>query len=173
MKSQTRSVTLSAALIALTIVFLYLAVILPSGRMAFVAVSSLFVIAGVIELGLGPAVLVFISSSILGALILPDKTAIIVYALFFGYYPIIKSLAEKQRSKVLQWVIKLAVFNAAFTVVWFLFKTILFDSKYLETRLVLVYPAINLVFIIFDIGLTRLISYYIVRIAKVLRKNKQ
>lgn len=173
MKSKTRNITLSAVLIALNVVFLYLAVILPSGRMGFVAVSSLFVVAGVIELGISPAVLVFVSCSILGALILPDKTAVIVYALFFGYYPIVKSLAERSRSKVLTWVVKLAVFNAAFTALWFLFKTILFDSKYLETSLLLIYPAINLVFIIFDIGLTRLISFYIVRISKILRKNKQ
>lgn len=173
MNKKTRNVTLSAVLIALNLVFLYLAVILPTGRMAFVAVSSLFVVAGVIELGIGPAVLVYISCSILSALILPDKTAVIVYALFFGYYPIVKSLAERQRQKVLQWVIKLIVFNASFTVVWFLFKTLLFDSKYLETSLFLIYPAVNLVFIIFDVGLTRLISLYIVRIAKILRKNKQ
>lgn len=173
MKNRTRNLTLSAVLVALNVVFLYLAVIFPTGRMGFVAVSSLFVVAGVIEMGLGPAILVFIGCSILSALILPDKTAVIVYVLFFGYYPVVKSLAERMRSKVLSWAIKLAVFNAAFTCMWFLFKSLLFDSKYLELNLLLIYPAVNLIFVVFDIGLSRLISFYIVRISRILRKNKQ
>lgn len=173
MNSKTRSITLSAVLIALNVMFLYLAAIMPSGRMGFIALSSLLVIAGVVELGLGSAVLVFIGAAVISALILPEKTAVIVYALFFGYYPIIKSLAERHRSKVVMWLLKLAVFNTAFSVIWFLFSKILFDTTYLELSLFVIYPAVNLVFIIFDIGLTRLIGFYVVRISKNIKKNNR
>lgn len=172
MKGRTRTITLSALLTALTVVFLYLGSVLPTVRFAFSAASSLFAVAAVIESGLGAAVFVFICSSVLGALIVPEKTPILIYALFFGYYPIIKSLAERLRSAVLNWTIKVGVFNAALTTVWFLFRSIFFSAAFLETSSILIYAGGNLAFVLFDIGMTRLISIYIVRISKQIRKSK-
>ncbi len=93
--------------------------------------------------------------------------------MFFGYYPIIKSLAERVRPVILNWVIKLAVFEAAFSVIWFLFKSLIFDSRYLETHIIVIYLAGTAAFIVFDIGLTRLIGFYIHRISKNIRKNNR
>lgn len=173
MQNKTRKITLSAVFTALTVVFLYFANIIPTARLAFAAVSSLFAVATVIEAGLLSAVFVFIGSSIIGALLLPEKTAVLIFVLFFGYYPVIKSIAEKLRTSVLKWLVKLLVFEAAFSVIWFLFKSLIFDAAYLETNIILVYLAGSIAFVLFDIGLTRLISFYIVRISKNMRKNNQ
>lgn len=173
MLRRTRTITLSAVFTALTVVFLYIGNILPTGRLALVAVASLFAVAAVIEAGIVSAVFVFVGSSIIGALILPEKTAVLIYILFFGYYPVIKSIAEKLRSALLKWIVKLIVFEAAFSVIWFLFKSIIFDDSFFTTSIVLVYFAGSAAFILFDIGLTRLIGFYIVRISKNIRKNNR
>lgn len=173
MDKRTRIITLAAVLTALTVVFLYLANMLPTVRLGLAAAASLFAIAAVIEGGVVSSVFVFIGSSVISALLLPDKTAVLVYVLFFGYYPIIKSLAERIRSVVLCWAVKLAVFELSLTAIWFLFKNLVFNAKYLETNLILIYLAGTAAFVVFDIGLTRLISFYIQRISKNIRKNKQ
>ncbi len=166
-------ITLAAVFTALSVVFLYLANLIPTVRLGFAAAASLFAIAAVIETGLVAAAFVFVGSSILGALLLPDKTAVLIYVLFFGYYPIIKSLAERIRPVILNWVIKIAVFEAAFSVIWFLFKNLIFDSRYLETHIIVIYLTGTAAFVVFDIGLTRLIGFYIQRISKNIRKNNR
>ncbi|SHH50386.1 hypothetical protein SAMN02745823_00102 [Sporobacter termitidis DSM 10068] len=158
---------------AFAVALLYLASILPAERMGIVAVSSLFGIAAVIEAGIPAGVFVFLGGSLIGWLLVPYKPVILLYALFLGYYPVVKSLAEKLKNKVLQWAVKLAVFNLAFTALWFLFSALVFGPAILKLGTGLVYPVGNLVFILYDIGLTRLIGVYIVRISKNLRKNKE
>ena len=171
MSKKTRRITLTAVFTALTLVFLYLASILPTVRLGFTAAASLFAVAAVIEAGIVSAFFVFIGSSIIGALLLPDKTAVIIYVLFFGYYPVIKSLAEKSRSMLLNWALKLAVFEAAFTLTWFLFRSLIFNVKVLWMPVIVVYLIGASAFLVFDIGLTRLIGFYIIRISKNTRRD--
>jgi hypothetical protein len=128
--------------------------------------------ASVIEQGLSPLLLFLLAAHHRCAFI-AGKTAVLQYVMFFGYYPIIKSLAERVRPVILNWVIKLAVFEAAFSVIWFLFKSLIFDSRYLETHIIVIYLAGTAAFIVFDIGLTRLIGFYIHRISKNIRKNNR
>lgn len=166
-------ITLSALSIALTTVFLYLATVLPTVRVGLVAIASLLTVAAVVETGIVPSILVFTGASLLGLLILPDKVTVLIYALFLGYYPIVKSLAERIKRPVIQWAIKLVAFNAAFAVIWFVFRTLVFSTTLLEANAYLTYLAANLAFVLFDIGLTRLIGFYIVRISKYLNKNNR
>ncbi len=173
MDRKVRTITLSAVLTALTVSFLYLANILPAGRLGIIALASLFATAAVIESGIGAAVFVFFGSGILSALILPDKTTALLFALFFGYYPIIKSLAEKIRKAVFSFAVKIAVFNVSLTIVWFIFRKLLFEAQILETNVFIIYALGNIAFILFDIGLTKLIGLYIARISKNLKKDRK
>ncbi len=56
---------------------------------------------------------VYAVTAVLSILLAGDKEAAIIYATFFGYYPIIKAFIESVKSRALTWVIKFAVFNAA------------------------------------------------------------
>jgi hypothetical protein len=173
MNKGTRIITLAALFTALSVVMLYLANLLPTVQLGFAAAASLFAVAAVIETGLVSAIFVFIGSAVIGTLLLPDKTALLVYVLFFGYYPVIKSIAERIRSLVLSWALKLAVFEAAFSLIWFLFRSLVFSGRILDVNGVVVYLAGTLAFLAFDIGLTRLIGFYIGRISKNIKKNNQ
>jgi hypothetical protein len=171
MDKRTRIITISAALTALTVLFLYLASVFPTGQLAIIAIASLFGVAAVIEAGMRTAVIVFVGCSLLGLLIVPDKPLLLLYILFFGHYPIIKSLFEKAKSRILEWALKLVVFNAALSVIWLFFKSLIFEAKYLGFNTILVYIAANFIFVLYDIGLSRLIGFYIDRISKHLWKK--
>ena len=159
--------TLPALFSALAAGSLYIASLWPTGQPGLAAVASLFVAAAVIETGLGSGLSVFIVSSALGMLIVPDRTAPLLFVLFFGYYPLVKSLSERLRGAVRPWILKLAVFNAALTVAWFLLTELVagFLGDF-TPGLWLIYLAGNIVFVVFDYGYTKLIWFYINRVSK-------
>lgn len=157
---------------ALTVVFLYLASVFPTGQLGFVAVASLFTIAVVIEAGIKHAALVYISCAVLAFLLIPLKGAALLYTLFFGYYPIVKSFAERLKKPLWSWIVKEAVFVAALTVVWFLFRTLIFSGRYLELSPLIVYIGGVAVFTLYDIGLSRLIGYYIYKISPKIKRKR-
>ena len=173
MRRTTRSLVIAALMTALSVVMLYIASLLPFEQLGIIALSSLFGIAAVIETGLSGGVLVFIGSAIIGALIIPSKPMIHYYVLFFGYYPVVKSLAEKIKYPILKWSVKLAVFNGALSALWFLFSSLIFNQSLIKLGVNIIYLAGNAVFIAYDLGLSRLISFYIIRISKNIRKNSR
>ena len=168
MKSKTRMITLCAMFTALTVIFMYIGTVFPTGRIGFMAVASLFSAAAVIHFGVLPSVYIFAVSSVIGFLILPDKSPLMFYIFFFGYYPAVKSAAERINKHAAGWGVKLAVFNAALTVMFVFFKELLMLS-FLEKLsggllAAAVYLIFNAVFVLYDIGLSRLIGFYIIRI---------
>ena len=152
---------------ALAVVFLYLAAILPTGRYGLVAAASLFGVAAVIETGLSGGVFVYLGASLLGFLLVPDKLDLMLFVLFFGYYPVLKSLAERMENRVLSWGVKLAVMNAALTVIRVFFASLIFDYAAMAGSTALVYLFVNIVFVIFDIGVSKVIAYYMYRIKNI------
>ena len=158
-----------AVMAALSVVFIYLASVFPTGRLGFVAVSSLFGIAAVIESGMIAGVMVYIVSSLLALLLVPNKLIALIYVMFFGYYPVLKSLAERVKSRVLEWAIKLAVFNGALTLMMLTIKGILIPQAAESIPMAVIYIGVNIVFAVFDFGVTKLIAFYLNRISKNIR----
>lgn len=167
MRAKTRNVSVTSLLIALTVVLLYLASLIPSARIAAAAVAGLMTAAAVIECGILSAVACFACSSILAILLLPLKSVALLYILFFGHYPIIKSLIERLDKRALEWVIKLVVFNASLTLVYFLWKLGFMPDIDLEAWIIsLLYAAGNFIFVLYDIAFSALAGQYIERIYK-------
>jgi len=166
MSKKTRSITLTALISALAVVMLYIASIWPTGRIGFVAVASVFTAAAVIEAGIRPGIYVFIVSSALSLLLIPEKSAAILYIAFFGYYPVIKSLIERIKGIIPQYALKLIVFNAAFTVVLFLLRGLVLGGFSALPGAAVLYLGGNVVFLLFDYGFSKLIWFYINRVSK-------
>lgn len=157
---------MTAVFTALSIVIMYLASVFPTGSLALTAVASLFTIAAVIEAGVGGGAFVYAGTTILGLLLLPDKGVLAFYGLFFGYYPIVKHYAEKLKSRIAEWCVKLAVMNAALSVIIFLFSKAFLQAVSLNVGKLVIYIIFNAAFVVFDIGLSKLIGFYMVRISK-------
>ena len=167
MKGRTRYITVTAMLTALTVVLLYISSIIPTGRIGMSAIAGLIAAAAVIECGVSAGVACFVTSSILALVLLPQKSTAILYLLFFGYYPILKSLFERQKKRAVEWTLKIVLLNAALTVSYLLWRYgFLPDISFGAWQIILIYIFANIGFIIYDMGFSRLAFYYTTRIYK-------
>ena len=153
-----------AILTALGAALLFLSSVLPAGRLALVAVSSLPVCVALMMYGLKWSLGVFALTALLGALLFPGA-AVIMFTAFFGYYPIAKSLFERIHSTALSWVCKFALYTFAFVIYWLLAKA-LFTFTGGELAWYVLYPLGAIVFFLYDMAYTSVIRFYLVKIAR-------
>lgn len=171
-RSKSRRIAFTAVFTAFSLAFLYIASVVPSGDLGFLGVASLFGIAEILEFGLWGGAAVYAGTTLIGLLLVPSKSLVGLYAIFFGYYPILKALTEKFKSRILEWAVKLAVFNAALTAAIFALTSVIFDFSVFNNRVYLIYLACNAVFVLFDIGVSRVIAVYLSKIyPKIHKKN--
>lgn len=169
-------VALGGAVAALSLVLMLLTAVIPFGTFAFPVFAGMLLVVIVIELGYGPAVSVYVVTSVLSYLLVPDKEAMLVYIAFLGYYPIIKSLIERISNKIVQYIVKLAVFNAAMIGAYFVaIKLLAFpdDSfKLFGVYLPLVFLLIgNLFFVLYDFCVTKIVTIYLRQWRHKINKN--
>jgi len=163
---KTRVLTMSALISALAVLTLYFASVWPTGRIGLVALASVFTAAAVVEGGVRPGIGVYVVSSVIALLLVPERSTTLLYIVFFGYYPILKSLFERVRGTALQWLLKLLVLNAALTVIWFFLRALIFDFGDETPLVALLYLGGNIVFALFDYGFSKLIWLYINRVSR-------
>ena len=165
-------VALVGVLTALSLIFLYASAFLPTGRMGMVAIAGVFPAGAVVSAGLKAGVFCYGATGILALLLLPDKAAALLYLLFFGLWPVLKSLTERLPSRGAEWCCKLALFNGILALFWFGLRSLLlpFLPKALDQTW-LVWLVGNVAFVIYDIGFSKLIAFYVARVHRVLRKG--
>ena len=112
-------VALVGVLAALSLIALYLSAVSPTARMGIVAIAGLFPAGAVVSAGLKAGFFCYGAAGLLGLLLVPDKANALLYLLFFGLWPMLKSLLERIPVRPLEWLCKLAVFNAVLTLFWF------------------------------------------------------
>ena len=164
-KSNTKQLTVCAMLSALGVILLYLGSLIEVLDLSMAVFASLACIIAVIEYGKAAPWAIYGVTSILALILLPNKTPAAFYAIFFGFYPILKEKFEK-RNKVVSWILKEVVFNICLVLMAIAtyFLTTTGDNALFESELFIVAVAVlaELVFVLYDIALTRLISFYIV-----------
>ena len=172
-RSSTRCITLCALFTALGSVMVYASDFIPSGVLALLAVAGLFTTAARIHCGLKYSVITFAATAILSAFIVSDKNNVIMYAAFFGYYPILKSLFEKQESPVVRWTLKFVLLNIVLAVLYYFAREFfMYDIPDVSFAVLLAFGFFNVAFLLFDILLTRLIAYYMQRIYRYVEKPR-
>ena len=158
----SRVIAAGGILAAGSLVFLWLASIAPSGRIGLAAVAGLFPVAGVLSAGRAAGYLCWAASGILGLILMPDKGIALLYLLFLGLYPVTKGQIEAIRRQKTEWCLKLAFFNLMLTLLWFGVRTIFLPDFSLWPGMgsAAVYLVGNGVFVLYDIGLSRLIALF-------------
>jgi len=148
---------------AVSVVIMYLGSFIEVLDMSVAVAASLIAAVIVIEYGAPSAWSVYGVSAILSLLLLPQKFPAVMYAFFFGYYPIIKEKLERIKLKLLSWGIKALIFVAA-TAAIVLFVT-LFTPDAPKGVLTAVFALLAfLTLFLYDVALTRVISFYIWRL---------
>ncbi len=87
----TKLVTIGAMCTALSVLCLYAAAVLPSGKVTLYFIASLFVYVPAAEGAYLDAVTVYIATSLIALLILPTQSAAVPYAVLLGHFGIFKT----------------------------------------------------------------------------------
>lgn len=155
---------MAAVVSALSVVTLLIGSLVQVLDISMAVIASLFVVFGVIELRGPYPYLIWGVTSLLSLLLLPVKSAALIYFLFAGYYPIVKALLEGHLPRLLAWVLKLVVFNLVLGLVVLLAVKVVFAEIPPEwVKYWWLLFALEPVFVLYDIALTRLITTYILR----------
>lgn len=159
-KKTTRRLAVSAVLAALGVVLLLLGSLVQVLDLSMAAIASLLVVFAVIEIGGKYPILIYLVTSVLSLLLLPVKTAALIYFVFAGYYPILKAVLEGCLAKPLAWCLKIAICCAAVAAGLFAAGKLFFmDLSWIFANwwfLLCLLP----IFVLYDVALTRLISAY-------------
>ena len=127
--------------------------------------------AAVISVGWRLGLCCWAAAGLLALLLVPAKGTALLFLLFLGVYPVVKSWIERLHRLAAEWLLKLAFFNADLLLCLTLTAELLMGSVPEQLRdLWAFWPAANVVFVIYDIGLAKLAEAYRVRIDRQLRK---
>ena len=174
-KFNSFKVALGGVISALSIVLMFMTGVIATLTYAIPAIAGALLILIVIEISPKFATSVYIAVSILSLLVVADKEAAVMYAMFFGYYPILKGIIEKKLNGVLEWIVKYVIFNisviSAYFVVSKIFMITFEDVDFLgKFALPILLVVCNIVFALYDIALTRLLSSYIYNWRKYIKR---
>lgn len=159
-----KNLTLSSILVALTIILLALNTLLPISTLSILTLTSVLIPIAIIKTSIKNAILVYISSSLLGLLLLP-KNIVILYILFFGIYGIIKFIVEKLNNIYYEIPLKLAFSSLILMLYYLIFKSFV-NLTSIELPIYLIFIGANIVFLIYDYALTMLISIFLEKFNK-------
>ena len=157
---------------------MFLTGLIPIGTYALPAIAGVLLIVAVIEIGAKWAWMIYAAVAVLSLLFAADKEAALLFVLFFGYYPVLKSFLERISNKVLSWISKFAVFNVAVVACFFLAVNFLQLPEDSFTVFGIYLPWVflilgNAVFLIYDIALSGLVATYVeklhLRVTKTLK----
>ena len=171
-RQRTKKLTVSAMLCALGVVLMGVGALIEVLDLSTAALASLLCIYAVIELeGFYPWML-WLGTSILALILLPIKTPALFYTFFLGYYPMLKALLERKCRRVLCWICKLLAFHLALglivLVAWAFFPALL-ESDGTPWQYPLLYALSLICFILYDVALTRFITFYLFKLRRMLK----
>ena len=163
---QSSKTALGGIVAALSISLMFMVSAVPFFTYALPAAAAILLVPIVIEINKKWALGVYLSVSVLAVLILPNKEVAVIYAAFFGYYPIIKAIIEKYLPKILGLLVKIIIFNSTMFISYYLMlKFMGIEIDEMEKLGVYAIPVLlamgSAAFILYDYALTKIISIYI------------
>lgn len=177
MKNVSYKVAVGGVVAALCLVLMFLTGLFPFGTYAFPTFAGILIIAIVIEIGYPFAFATYLVVAILSFLIAADKEAALYFTMFLGFYPVLKSMIEKFKNKVVQYIIKFILFNACIIAAFYIGIFVLSIPKESFTIFGIYLPWVflilgNLFFVLYDICITKLTYVYMIKIHPIISKRR-
>ena len=172
MKS-TKKITLCGLVAAISVVIM-LTSYFPYLTYAIPALAGLFMMIPLIECGVSWAIGTYAASAVI-IFITGEMESKILYVMFLGYYPILKSIIERINKQFIEWVLKLLCFNVA-TIAFYYVSSKLFAVSFDDFGEwgkygALIFLALcNVVFVLYDIGISRMAAYYMFALHEKVKK---
>ncbi len=170
---RTKKLTLSAMVTALCVICLSGSALLPNVTLSLAALAGLFPAVAVLACGYGWAAGASVAAAALALLLLPEKTAGVWFACFFGHYPIWKALIEALQNKTgkpwLGWCLKLLGFGLCMTALYVLFSKLFASAipyDYTQSAIgpAILIGALTAAFVAYDIAFSILIGWFRVKV---------
>lgn len=147
----------------------------PSMTYAAPVFCGIFIAFSVIEFGSKFAFALYLAVSVLALAVVPNKEAAVFYALFFGVYPILKGFIESRIKGAFAWMVKYLIFNIAI-IVGYLICAKLLNIPYDEIgflgkfTLLFLWGSGNVAFFVYDVAFTRVVTLYIYKWQKYVKR---
>lgn len=154
-----------------------LATNIPIMLYAVPALAGIVFIVPTIEFGTKWGFLCFGTTSLVSLILPTEREALVVFIGILGYYPILKMLIERIVKQAIEYLLKLLTFNIAIICSYWVIVSVLginaFENDMLgiEITIVLLLILGNLVFLLFDYSLTKILVLYFVKLRKPIRKT--
>lgn len=161
-------------------------ILIPSAVQVFVytlpALAGMLTMLAVVEIDKKWAIGSYVATSLIGLLFVSNKEAVVYYVAFFGYYPVVKALLESRMPRAVEYILKFLVFNVSIVLSGVVLVKVFgmpyndllgidgesaFFTKY---ALPIMLGMGNVVFILYDVALTRLLTAYVLVWQKRFRK---
>ena len=175
---KTKKLALCAILSALGAVILFIGSVIDVLDLSSAMFASMLILFVVVEIGGAWTWLTYSVTALTGILLLPNKLPAVIYILV-GYYPIVKEKLERL-PRLISWIAKLFGFNLSLIAVFGILK-LFFSSVSIELfpgmnaiyTYIIYFSVGNLIFVLYDVLLTRLVSFYILKLRKRLRIDRK
>ena len=152
---------------------------LPMLDYAIPTFAGFLMVVMIVEVDRNWAIATYIAVALLCPLITPNLQASILFIIFMGYYPILKFGLDQKKNRVLAWMIKFAVFNAAMSLFFVIFTFIFTSQDMLEGMgsfgkyaVLVLWLAANFFFLLYEYALTQLIDLYVKWFRKKILRKK-
>lgn len=156
-------ITISAMMAALASALMLLSYF-PYLTYAIPAIAGLFIMVTVIEIDCKWAFAAYLASAFLVFLFAEIESKLMFIGLL-GYYPILKALLERIKKPILEWLLKIAVFNLSLMVVYYALSALTgitsddFGSLGKYGMVILIVLG-NVAFVLYDIAVSRMAAVY-------------
>jgi hypothetical protein len=156
----SKRVALNGILLALLVITMYLASLLPGLKTSLLTLSSFYIALVIIEFNILNGWIFYMASSLLLLIVLPNKLMLIPYVLFFGVYGIVKFYIERRNKIVIEYILKILYFNIFFIPLIFFGGKLFFSNAIDNFPIWAIIAGLEVVFIVYDYIYTLFIAYY-------------
>ena len=166
----SKKIAFSSILAAISVIMMLIGSFFGSLDLTAAAIASFCVIIAVIEMGYKSAWIIYAVSSALALIILPQKMPAVYFAVFLGYFPIVKSLAERFSPRV-SYVIKFVTYFLAYAALSAVVISFFPEAELRKYLIIACFLGAAVLFV-YDIALTRIIGSYCKNLRQRLGINK-
>lgn len=168
MKKVSYKVSLGGIISALSIFFMFLTGFMPLLVYLVPALSGVMLLIVYVEINAKWAFFTYVSVAALCLFITPDKEAGLLYIMFLGYYPLLKMFINKIGNSIFEWILKLTIYNIMIIAYYHIIIRIVTSTDLAEEigewgkyGSFIFLGLTNVVFIIYDIAVSRLKDLYV------------
>lgn len=165
--TKSYNIALCGVLSALSIMLMFCTEFLPAGTYVIPAFVGIVIWVISQQINRKWALLAFIAVAMLSFIVPSNIESMLLFLFFFGYYPTIRDILQRPKLKLIQILLKFAVFNVAVVITYFILINLLGLGDLIEDfagfgeyALLFFWAIGNFTFVCYDVCFTSLQYFY-------------